>query len=466
MELRLEEKDYNILYSGRTIDTDDANYRYISSFDPNSEDDYVEALIHDAEQNFIQSVIVDRTDYTYEEVEGKPEIKLNTGTILRKIGYDRGKYVVKYNFLRKKAGSYETILVDENSDRYIGDYHVMPDGTIMDGESHEDSTGKILQVKELKYFIQEISPSRNEIRIVPQKIKDNKYINSFVNLQTRNNQYTLNEAVSLHGTAQSSTAGDSKIVYVSNNEALKKNMEGGTFFINNSFIEQVIPPTPPPGEGNLFEEVDTVGTDPLVVASRFVILEETTNYFAAGEKDFNFLYNHFTNNGTEKNITIDSPLPKPKNFGLDSNATIKDVSGASADTNDGKDNVLATVAKFNRPPSEEQPTILTLGSVSSRPQNVAFEYEWTIFGFDRNRYGEGRDEEHRYDSITGRVGGSGDIIIQGESAGTLTAKGTDKKQITIEIYGGDIRLGVALRISRPAADLESSIALPTAIFIQ
>ena len=243
-------------------------------------------------------------------------------------------------------------------------------------------------------------------------------------------------------------------------------MEGGTFFINNSFIEQVIPPTPPPGEGNLFEEVDTVGTDPLVVASRFVILEETTNYFAAGEKDFNFLYNHFTNNGAQKNITIDSPLPKPKNFGLDSNATIKDVSGASADTNDGKDNVLETVAKFNRPPSEEQPTILTLGSVSSRPQNVAFEYEWTIFGFDRNRYGEGRKEEHRYDPITGRVGGSGDIIIQGESAGTLTAKGTDKKQITIEIYGGDIRLGVALRISRPAADLESSVALPTAIFIQ
>ena len=479
MELRLEEKDYNILYSGKTIDTDDANYKYIASFDPNSEDDYVEALIHDAEQNFIQSVIVDRTDYTYEEVEGKPEIKLNTGTILRKIGYDRGKYVVKYNFLRKKAGSYETILVDENSDRYIGDYHVMPDGTIMDGASHEDSTGKILQVKELKYFIQEISPSRNEIRIVPQKIKDNKYINSFVNLQTRNNQYTLNEAVSLHGTAQSSTAGDSKIAYVSNNEALKKNMEGGTFFINNSFIEQVIPPTPPPGEGNLFEEVDTVGTDPLVVASRFVILEETTNYFSAGEKDFNFLYNHFTNNGTEKNITIDSPLPKIINFfrtrdaqgrEINTDKTIKDVFGASADTRGGKDNVLASVAKFKNS-SENQPTILTLGSVSSRPQNVAFEYEWTIFGFDRNRYAEtnliGQTKyKHRFDPITGRTGTDGDIIIQGEAAGTLTAKGTDKKQITIEIYGSDIRLGVALRISRPAADLESSVALPHAIFIQ
>ena len=182
MELRLEEKDYNILYSGRTIDTDDANYRYISSFDPNSEDDYVEALIHDAEQNFIQSVIVDREDYTYNEIEGKPEIKLNTGTILRKIGYDRGKYVVKYNFLRKKAGSYETILVDENSDRYLGEYHVMPDGTIMDGESHETSEGIILRLLELKYFIQQISGTRREIRILPQEINDINYIDKFLSL--------------------------------------------------------------------------------------------------------------------------------------------------------------------------------------------------------------------------------------------------------------------------------------------
>ena len=200
MELRLEEKDFNILYSGKTIDTDDARYRYITSFDPNSEDDYVEALIHEADQNFIQSVIVDREDYTYNEIEGKPEIKLNTGTILRKIGYDRGKYVIKYNFLRKKAGSYETILVDENSDRYVGEYHVMPDGTIMDGESHEDSTGKILQVKELKYFIQEISPSRNEIRIVPQKIKDDKYIGSFI-LQLSILKYSFNASIHLSRTS-------------------------------------------------------------------------------------------------------------------------------------------------------------------------------------------------------------------------------------------------------------------------
>ena len=190
MELRLEEKDFNILYSGKTIDTDDARYRYITSFDPNSEDDYVEALIHDADQNFIQSVIVDREDYTYNEIEGKPEIKLNTGTILRKIGYDRGKYVIKYNFLRKKAGSYETILVDEDSnivpsltDTGENNFHKMSDGTLMSGPVHTDGSIE-LSIKENKYFIQEISPTRNEIRLAPQNINDTSYRENFFATQT------------------------------------------------------------------------------------------------------------------------------------------------------------------------------------------------------------------------------------------------------------------------------------------
>ena len=123
--------------------------------------------------------------------------------------------------------------------------------------------------------------------------------------------------------------------------------------------------------------------------------------------------------------------------------------------------MLRTVAKFTRP-SGDLPTILTLASVSSRPQNVSFEYEWTIFGYDRNE----NDGSYNYDPISGRIGDQGNIVIQGETAGTLTAKGPDKKQITIQIFGGDVRLGVALRISRPAENLNSSIALPHAIFVR
>ena len=150
MEKRLNQKDFDILFSGKRINNNDVDYKYIPPFDVNNDDDYIEALIHDSEQNFLESVIVDREDYRYIDIEGVPELKIDSGTILRKSGYDRGRYVVKYNFLRKVAGSYETILVDEEGDTYdpsLG-YHVMPDGTIMDGESHENTTGKILQIKD------------------------------------------------------------------------------------------------------------------------------------------------------------------------------------------------------------------------------------------------------------------------------------------------------------------------------
>ena len=467
MEKRLNQKDFDILFSGKRINNNDVDYKYIPPFDVNNDDDYIEALIHDSEQNFLESVIVDREDYRYIDIEGVPELKIDSGTILRKSGYDRGRYVVKYNFLRKVAGSYETILVDEEGDTYdpsLG-YHVMPDGTIMDGESHENTTGKILQIKELKYFIQEISPSRNEIRIVPQKLKDKKYINSFINLQSKNNDYTFRDTIRLFDKpTDTNLAVSSTTAYISQNELLRPNMEGGILYINNAFIERVIPPKPSPSEGNLTEEVDTSDSSPPVVSARFVILEETTNYFEGGEKDFDFLYNHFSRNGTNFNITKQSGLPKPKNFGPPpegNNATIGDVEGASADTNDGKDDVLRRVAKFTRP-TGNLPTILTLASVSSRPQNVSFEYEWNIFGYDRNESGG----DYVYDPISGRIGDQGNIVINGETAGSLTAKGTDKKQVTIQIFGGDVRLGVALKISRPAENLNSSIALPHAIFVR
>ena len=48
-------------------------------------------------------------------------MKLKTGTILRKMGYDRGRFVVKYNFLRRMAGSHETLLVNNDGSTLVGE---------------------------------------------------------------------------------------------------------------------------------------------------------------------------------------------------------------------------------------------------------------------------------------------------------------------------------------------------------
>lgn len=464
MEKRLSKKDFDILFTGKRIDTNDTKFKYIPPFDVNSNDDYVEALIHDSEQNFLESIIVDKEDYYYIEVEGKPEIQIDSGTILRKSGYDRGRYVLKYNFLRKVAGSYETILVDENGNTYdpsLG-YHVMPDGTIMDGDSHENSSGKVLQLKELKYFIQEISPSRTEIRIAAQKIRDNNYLNSFINLQTRNNTFTFKSPVKLSN-LPNENANKSKILYIDKNEELRPNMSAGTLFINNAFIESVIPPTPPPEAGNLTEEIDTIESDPLVIAARFVISEEITTFYREGELDFNFYYNSFTNNGTNLNMSLNDPIPDQSQFAFQNEKIIKNIIA-------GVDQAAKLGAKF-KGGTENSPTILTLKSVSSRPQNVAFEYEWTIFGFDRDRRKKGglagklgQTELFRRE-VKGRTG-EGDIIIQGARAGSLTHRGTDLKEITVEIYGDDMMIGVGLQISRPALGVQSSVFLANAISIE
>ena len=138
MEVRLSRKDLQILDTGGRGKPTERPFQYVTPFDPRTNtDDIVEVLIHDENQNFLERGIVDVDDVIY----SSDGIRLKTGVILRKFGYDRGRYVVKYNFLRNLAGSDETVLVDEGGNVYDGDFHVMPDGTIMDGESHETSEG-------------------------------------------------------------------------------------------------------------------------------------------------------------------------------------------------------------------------------------------------------------------------------------------------------------------------------------
>ena len=175
---RLNKIDSNILLTGRDIDFKSNEYSYLDGGFGDNPNDYVEALIHDEEENFLESSIVDKNDYTINPTG----VKLKTGTILRKIGYDRGRYVVKYNFFRKLAGSYENLLVDENQITYSKEFTVNDQtGKITINGGEQD--GGELFIKENNYLIHEISPSRTELRISVQNIRDRKYQSDFFNLQ-------------------------------------------------------------------------------------------------------------------------------------------------------------------------------------------------------------------------------------------------------------------------------------------
>ena len=147
MASRLNERDLELIQTNKTIDLTSKQYGYIGGEFTKNTNDYVEVLIYDVNENLIESGIVDSSDYLYDSDTG---IKLNSGTILRKMGYDRGRYIVKYNFLRKVAGSYETVLIDNNGALWDGPYHQMANGTIMSGAEHS-SASKTLFLKHFKF---------------------------------------------------------------------------------------------------------------------------------------------------------------------------------------------------------------------------------------------------------------------------------------------------------------------------
>ena len=187
MASTLSEKDKELLQirGSKTFDFTDPKFSYLGQRFSEDSRDFVEVYIYDTNENFIESSVVDSVDY---ELDTDDTVKLKTGTILRKLGYDRGRYVVKYKFLRKLAGDYQNVLVyadgtifnppegvDSNEN---GNVAIDPNG-----EMFERTTHKQLFLREYKYFIHEISPSRKEIRLATQEIHNERYLQDFFYLQ-------------------------------------------------------------------------------------------------------------------------------------------------------------------------------------------------------------------------------------------------------------------------------------------
>ena len=163
---KLNATDLELLQTGQTIDLSSTEYAYLGGEFTENPNDYIEVLIYDTNETFLESAVVDSGDYiSAYDLEVGEGIKLKTGTILRKLGYDRGRYVVKYNFLRKVAGSYEYVLVDINNERYTGDFDPS-------NPTDRAKIGNTLFIKEYKYYIHEISPTRQEVRLVSDTIKE------------------------------------------------------------------------------------------------------------------------------------------------------------------------------------------------------------------------------------------------------------------------------------------------------
>jgi hypothetical protein len=177
---------------------------------------------------------------------------LDVGQYVRNLGYNRGTYKIVFNFLREIGGSTNDVLV-KKSDKsiYTGEYMIDTNGKILAASYGmepkpdillpilDDNGNEIeLIVAENKYWIQEVSPSRTEIRLRPNPaIDDPAYYEQFRLLG-----YTC--------LSYSDISGESYITFIDDTQknakinvpegqpdiTLNELMAGGTLIIRDAFI--------------------------------------------------------------------------------------------------------------------------------------------------------------------------------------------------------------------------------------
>ena len=138
---RLKEKDYKLLKKENTIVLGESGGPYSPTFG-NHINDTVKFHVYNMSDDYLKSGISENF------INDGNGIKLNPGTDLRKIGFTRGNYKIKYYFYRRMAGSDEVVLTKNvGNDSGIvhsgnpqltglpmGAFYVDEDGKVYEGE--------------------------------------------------------------------------------------------------------------------------------------------------------------------------------------------------------------------------------------------------------------------------------------------------------------------------------------------
>jgi len=197
--------------------------------------DIIEYCLYDLNDNYVASA---QLRYPLPE-------NLDIGAHVRDLGYERGTYKIVYNFLREIGGSDKFVVVKKNG-RSIWDGEYFFDtggeiyaGTIDSPEIDPTTEEKIeLTIEDDKYWIQDISADRTEIRLRP-----NPAINDTdTNERFRLLGYTCLCQADINGESPLTFDDSGKQVTVNwvLNEgqeiSLNELMKGGTLIIRDAFI--------------------------------------------------------------------------------------------------------------------------------------------------------------------------------------------------------------------------------------
>ena len=202
--------------------------------------DLIEYCLYDLNDNFIASAQL------------RPPLpdRLDIGFHARSLGYTRGTYKIVYNFLREIGGTDKLVLV-KRSDKTVweGQYYIDTDGGIFAGTMDspileltdpDDIEGRRIElsVEDDKYWLQDISGDRTEIRIRP-----NPAINDLdINERFRLLGYTCLCQADINGESRLTFDQSGKQVTVNwvlnegQEVSLNELMKGGTLIVRDAFV--------------------------------------------------------------------------------------------------------------------------------------------------------------------------------------------------------------------------------------
>jgi len=476
---RLNKTDLELLQTGQNIDLTSIDYAYLGGEFATNPNDYVEVLIYDKNENFLESAVVDSSDYI---IEGAEKIRLKTGTILRKMGYEKGRYIVKYNFLRKVAGSYENILVDANNERYIGEFDP-------NNEADIARIGDDLFIKEYKYYIHEISPSKLEVRLAVDTIKEKdnnqRYLRDFYNMQRTFKRVASlgNDNLGLKFVNPLKNDGNLEnsleLEFVNSGNTFPQEMKGGTINLNKAFVTKIIYPEPPAQQGSGTDPLEEINSETLV--ARFAITNlDQAKIERSGDPSLWKLWNIFKGSKMDTSIDALSSLPIGTNL-----PGFNTIGGYKTEGGSELQNIyelLGSLETFLFDKGSGSPQTVEISSISSRPDGSTATYVWTVFGYDQDdkwikKFNTSGGERRWWrDVATVKSGDNdGDFTIRGggiDGSPISTKTWTDSNvtnnagsKIAIELHSNDLRIGVHLTITNDVGQSDE-IAIPAFLVTQ
>ena len=167
----------------------------------NDVQDFVKFHVYDLNDTYLKSGISEDFNNADDTIQLKP------GNDLRKVGFTRGDYKVKYFFYRRMAGADEAVLTKTGGEIHsgnpqltglpMGEFYVGEDGKVFQGEKPPvNGQPSELDIKEYKFFIDEVSADRKEVRLAPQMINLDKYRDEFSSLSDEYGIYTSIKEIS------------------------------------------------------------------------------------------------------------------------------------------------------------------------------------------------------------------------------------------------------------------------------